>query len=298
MNEQSFAFGDNGGLVGTVCFPPVWQPASAKVGVVLFNAGVVHRIGPHRINVRLARWLAANGIPSIRFDLAGQGDSARSDGIFGFEEQAVEDIRAAMDFLGLKAKISRFVLFGFCSGGVHSYATAKVDERVAGLLLYDTYIYPTLRSRINRYIVKIRARGMIVSITNWLNRQLIVRISKLPAVFNSDPASAVAPQTGLFVTPGKSEFAKTLTHLNRNGMRIGMIYSGGFEQYNYRNQFADAFKEFGINDYVRSEYLPEMNHTATLTEQQAVLMQIIVRWCVELNESLNAASGDTLSMAK
>ena len=290
MSEQSFAFGDNGGLVGTICLPPVSQPAIAKVGVVLFNAGVVHRIGPYRINVRLARWLAANGIPSIRFDLAGQGDSARSLGSRPFEKQAVEDIRVAMDFLGSVAKIRRFALFGFCSGGVHSYATAKVDERVAGLLMYDTYIYRTLWSRINRYIVKIRSRGLVVLTARWIGR--------LFGVFQSSPASADSPQPGLFVTPDKAEFAETLTRFRRRGMKIGMIYSGGFEQYNYRNQFADAFKEFGIAEFVTSEFLPEMDHTATLTAQQAAFMQVIGRWCVELNEFARTASGDALSVRK
>ena len=132
MKEQSFAFGDEGGLVGTVCLPSIEQASRAHIGLVLFNAGVVHRIGPHRLNVRLARRLAARGIPSIRFDLSGQGDSARSHVTRSFEEQAVEDLRAAMGLLCSVAKVPQFALFGFCSGGVNSYAAAKVDERVAG----------------------------------------------------------------------------------------------------------------------------------------------------------------------
>ena len=112
MIERSFAFGQNDGLIGTVCLPQHRQGDGAKIGVLLFNAGVVHRIGPHRINVRLARQLAESGIPSIRFDLAGQGDSARAQGKLGFKEQAVEDIQAAMGSLGNAANVSRFVLFG------------------------------------------------------------------------------------------------------------------------------------------------------------------------------------------
>ena len=68
------------------------------------------------------------------------------------------------------------------------------------------------------------------------------------------------------------------------GMRIGMNYTGGFEQYNYRDQFADAFRSFGINAFVSSEFLSDMDHTATLMAQQEVFMQVIERWSVELND--------------
>ena len=58
MKEHSLAFGPNSGLIGTICLPD--SPQKCGVGVVLFNSGVVHRIGPHRFNVRLARKLAAH----------------------------------------------------------------------------------------------------------------------------------------------------------------------------------------------------------------------------------------------
>lgn len=298
MIEQSFAFGDHDGLVGTICFPPIEMAPLAKVGVVLFNAGVIHRIGPHRLNVRLARRLAANGIPSIRFDLAGQGDSARSRGNRGFEEQAVSDLREAMDFLESVAKVSRFALFGFCSGGVHSYTTAAIDARVAGLLLYDTYIYPTLWSRINRYIIKFSSGQLGAKTARWMGRKWAGWVASLRAKFLASRTNAGYPQVGPFSTPSKAEFAETLVRLGRNGLKVGMIYSSGYEQYNYRNQFADGFKNFGVSDFVMCEYLPEMDHNGTLMEQQLKLMQIIVGWGIKLNESEGAADKGSLPLAE
>ena len=287
MSERSFLFGEDSGLVGTVCLPPPDRLSSANVAVVLFNAGVVHRIGPHRINVRLARRLVAKGIPSIRFDLAGQGDSARSSGSCPFEQQAVIDIRAAMDVLGAASHIQRFVLFGFCSGGVHSYSTAKVDKRVVGLLMYDTYIFPTLKSRINRYLNKFRVRDFGVSVAEWFNWRLLARISWFRSIFQSGSVDVNEPQNSVLVQPVKGEFAETLANMNRGGMKIGMIYSGGFERYNYRNQFADAFKAYEIVGAVTSEHLSEMDHTATLMDEQDVFMQVIEQWCVDLNRFLD-----------
>ena len=289
MIERSFAFGQNEGLIGTVCLPQHWQGIGAQIGVLLFNAGVVHRIGPHRINVRVARQLAVSGIPSIRFDLAGQGDSARSHGNLGFEEQAVKDIQAAMDCLGNVANVSCFALFGFCSGGVHSYATAKIDERVAGLLLYDTYIYPTLKSKVNRYLIKIRSRGLVSSALWWTQKRLLASLNRLRYAHQSASKVATMSQAGAFVQPIKHEFAETLLRLHHRGMRIGVIYSGGFEQYNYRNQFADAFKQYGLTEFATIEFLPEMDHSVTLVAQQISFAQTIREWCVDLNQATGRA---------
>lgn len=97
MTERSIAFGANNGLIGTICEPSALSSNDGGLGWILFNAGVVHRVGPHRINVRLARMLANQGIASIRFDLAGLGDSSRADGQLPFEAQAVSDLSSAMD---------------------------------------------------------------------------------------------------------------------------------------------------------------------------------------------------------
>ena len=51
MIERSIAFGADGGLIGTLCLPSIPGANGSGVGQILFNAGVVHRIGPHRINV-------------------------------------------------------------------------------------------------------------------------------------------------------------------------------------------------------------------------------------------------------
>ncbi|HEY5972738.1 MAG TPA: hypothetical protein VIT22_12400, partial [Pseudoxanthomonas sp.] len=42
--------------------------------VVLLNAGLIHRVGPFRLYVRLARELAESGFDVLRFDLPGIGD--------------------------------------------------------------------------------------------------------------------------------------------------------------------------------------------------------------------------------
>jgi len=50
-------------LVG-VCNVPSGFAASGKPGVLLINAGFLHRVGPNRMNTLLARSLSANGFAS------------------------------------------------------------------------------------------------------------------------------------------------------------------------------------------------------------------------------------------
>src|ERR1044072_1198890 len=51
------------------------QKNEERPTIVFFNAGMIHRIGPNRIHVKLARKLSNEGYDVFRFDLGGQGDS-------------------------------------------------------------------------------------------------------------------------------------------------------------------------------------------------------------------------------
>src|SRR5262245_15562072 len=91
----------------------VTEPAAAVapgVGVVVVNAGVVHRVGPNRMSVRLARALAARGFLAARFDLSGLGDSPARRDALPFEQAAVEETRRVMSSLQKAHGVDRFVL--------------------------------------------------------------------------------------------------------------------------------------------------------------------------------------------
>src|SRR5581483_8943361 len=81
---------------------------------------------------------AARGIPSLRLDLAGIGDSdgdaARFVDVAEFYEPELGgQIAAALDALGTSLGSRRFLLVGLCSGGYWSFRAALADDRVAAV---------------------------------------------------------------------------------------------------------------------------------------------------------------------
>ena len=275
MTEQPIAFGPEGGLVGTLCLPE--RRGASALGFILFNAGVVHRVGPHRINVRFARRLAGRGLPSLRFDLSGLGDSQRPAGARPFEEQAIADLRAAMDCLQARAGATRFILFGFCSGAYQSYATALVDERVAGVVLFDAYQYPTLRARLNVYRLRLRERGVVAALAGWSGS--LAR--KLAGAFRSATGQAPRASDVRFSLrlPPKAELAQGLKTLDRRGVSVCVIHTGGgFWHCNYEGQFDDAFRQFRLPARVSAAFFPDLDHVLTSMEGQTQVMQKIEDW--------------------
>jgi pimeloyl-ACP methyl ester carboxylesterase len=88
----------------------------------------------YRAYVNFARSLAEAGIPSLRFDCFGYGDS-EGDVVEASIESQVQDTHAAVDLLQKKAGIKQVVLIGVRLGAAVAVLAAKSDSRVTGLML-------------------------------------------------------------------------------------------------------------------------------------------------------------------
>ena len=124
-----------GGRIFGILHEPL-PSARAKPPIVLTSAGTVHRIGPHRFYVTLARRWAALGFPVLRIDLSGIGDTPPGDdGVENvtYPRDGYDDLRAAMDLLGA----SRLIVAGLCSGGDFAFQMAMRDPRVVDALILN-----------------------------------------------------------------------------------------------------------------------------------------------------------------
>ena len=68
MTEEAIHFSPEPGLVGILCHPGPSE--GTDLGVLLLDVGLTYRVGPSRLHVRIARVLAARGIPTLRFDFS------------------------------------------------------------------------------------------------------------------------------------------------------------------------------------------------------------------------------------
>jgi alpha-beta hydrolase superfamily lysophospholipase len=104
-------------------------------GVLVVTSGAQYRIGQRRHFTLLARVLAGRGIPVLRFDHRGMGDSegeARTLDALG------DDIHAATRaFFAQVPGMRELVLWGLGEAAMAALRYAQAERRVAGVVLLD-----------------------------------------------------------------------------------------------------------------------------------------------------------------
>jgi uncharacterized protein len=135
FSERSLSFACGGDWLYGVASVPA-QPASC--GVLIVVGGPQYRAGSHRQFTLLARALADAGIPAMRFDYRGMGDS---EGDMRNFESVDEDIRSAIDrFCAEVPGLEKVVLWGLCDGASAAAMYALNDPRVCGLALLNPWV--------------------------------------------------------------------------------------------------------------------------------------------------------------
>jgi pimeloyl-ACP methyl ester carboxylesterase len=123
------------------------------LAVLMLSPGVKMRVGPQRLYCTLTEQLVALGLPVLRFDFYGLGDSEGElteemlKDVYNHIEvgRFVDDTVDAMNWMAREHGTSRFILSGLCGGAITGLLAAEHDARVKGLLALA--ITPVLASR-------------------------------------------------------------------------------------------------------------------------------------------------------
>lgn len=279
MKEKALLFGKTRSLVGVLTDPEHAESAPKRPGVIILNSGLLPKIGPNRLHVKIARRLATAGFVAMRFDFSGIGDSLpRKDGMT-FARSAIVETQEAMDLLANARGLEQFILMGICSGADNSVRVAYEDARVAGAALIDSYAFPTPQYFWYSY------RKRLLNVRSWGNllagkSDLLAKIRKGRATqMRQRPAEQNERLNPDWHMPTQAELAKTLHALLERGTDLLFLYSGGSPAYfNYLTNLKGLLGTLQDSPHLRLEFLLDSDHGFTLLHHQKMLVDTITAW--------------------
>ncbi len=277
--ERAHTFGDDAGLFGIVTSPE--SPKPGAPAVVLLNAGLVHRVGPFRMHVELARRLAKAGFTVLRLDQSALGDSLPRRGGLSYEERAVLDARQAMDFLAQRYEIGRFVVAGLCAGAMNAHRVAVSDDRVVAGCLLDGYAYRTAAFWRHRVVTAAadpklwpaalrRARKVLQGfVPAFASEQASAPSSTREGEGPGDDAAEIFAQDW----PPLPDIRRELERVLARGTKMLFVYTGGWSDYVHPEQFDEMFPGLAGREKVTLRFFPDADHTYLLLEHRAAMLR-------------------------
>lgn len=277
--ERVARFGPSGALSGVTALPDA-ERGRPGPAVLFLNAGAIHRVGPHRIYVRAARRLAAEGVPSMRFDPSGVGDSGAGSGRLAWGDAVLEDAREAMASLERASESRRFLLAGICSGALSAFEVARADDRVVGAYMVDGYAYRTPGFYVRRYLPRLarsESWANLLAGRNPAGRWLRDRLGLDSPGRDGDEASF--GRRRLFEFPPRETFAHRLEQLLDRCVTLRFVYTASWSDvYNHASQFRRAFPSSAEHPLLTVDHRPEADHTFTLLRDQDAWVEDLTGW--------------------
>lgn len=309
--EEIVNFGVLSPLTGVVTLPAKQDAHPSRTAVIVLNAGTTHRVGPNRLHVGIARRLAGTGMPVLRFDHSGIGDSVvRQDGR-PLTESVPLETKEAMDCLEQCYGIRQFILTGLCSGAATAFVVARKDPRVIGALMINATSHfhsdhpELLETAYNRSLARHAWRIALMSsyrLKNWhkvLTGQLSIRriganlLGGWAHPFSSRPQAA-APPTGKGPNPRLD-----IEELVKRGVKLLHVYAEGDEGLDYfRLMLGRDLKPLTRNRTMEVRILIGVNHLFTQRWAQAALFEIVEGFARDIQSRAPGAASQQVRTAR
>jgi hypothetical protein len=268
LNEEPLQFGEGGRLLGILTLPSNAIQESLPVFVFL-SAGLLHRVGPHRLHVRLARELGRLGFRSLRVDLAGRGDSPER---IGLKNQAA----AAADFaeiLGvLDSRLGKvpLVLAGLCAGADNAIRLSLSEPRVVGMLLLDPVCEKDAGFARRALVVKYTNPARYVT---WLKNRWKDLNNPRPEL--TEGVDSISLRDIPTPTQMRTAFESIR---ERKGRVISLFTQYALSHYNQEGQLARVLGVDGYGEFCTEEFWPHADHTFTTELHRRELIRRISEW--------------------
>ena len=244
--------------------------SKSKTAVIMVTAGMIHHSGPFRLHVELANRLRHMGIPSLRFDLSGIGESLGIGSSGSSLDRAANEIGQAIDCIAKRYGIEKVILFGLCSGADDSIHTATVDDRVCGVVAMDGCGYRTRGYHLHRLAGHYLPR--LIRLSKWTH--LLER--QLKHENEGELPSTLKMGEDIREFPSREVAQSQLLDLAKRSVRMHFIYTGGVgDYYNHARQFDAMFPLLSQADEISHCFFAEMDHVAFLCEDRAKLVRHI-----------------------
>lgn len=283
MRETVLNFGENKSLFGIITDPAPETKQRRSEAVILLNSGILHRVGPHRLYVKLARTLAMNGFIVFRFDLSGIGDSQACEKDISFEKRTLSEIQEAMDRLNTLKNIDRFILMGICSGADMAFKAACNDKRIVGAVpinarklqhIDDHELSRNVQSRhAFNYLLKVslfNPDGWLKLITGKADYRRILKTIglKIRGFFKVKEKD----------TPVSDKIKLDIRLLIDRGVKLLFVYSEVDPGLAYlREMLGKDINKLSKSEKFRIEIV-KADHTFTFLESQRSLINLILNW--------------------
>jgi len=270
LTEEPLQFGDGGRLFGILTLPSMSHRKAPGLPVFVFlNAGLLHRVGPRRLYVHLARDLSRMGFSSLRVDLAGRGDSPPRPGLT-IQQSAAADYEEILRVLESRLAPGPLVLAGLCSGADDAIRLTPKDSRVVGLVLLDPVCAPDDGFNARAFVLKYTNTARYVA---WLKRRFKA-LTTQPALNEEeiDPLTIRDP-------PTREQLRAAFESVReREGRVLSVFTQYALRYYNQAGQLGRVLGVDGYQQFCTELFWPQAEHTYTLDLHRRRLIEAIRTW--------------------
>lgn len=273
--EKIAQLDDTGRLAAIVTLPRAShdRPLPNAVPVLVLGAGIIHKVGPSRASVELARFLASAGHAVCRFDLSGIGDSDRARG-GSLEENVQQDIRDAVSGLLDRCPGHEAVaVVGFCSGADNGFYWAGEDHRIKAVAMFDPTVHLTSGFHRRKTLDRLK------SARSWMNivsgRSIWLRAMK----WQQDDAAIRPPEYYGLLVSGAEDTDRRAADLVSRGVRLLYCISGGAHSYcNAPEQVRESLPTAYSEELMEVSWRPDLDHILSAPEQRERFCALVLAW--------------------